>query len=125
VGLCPPQQNGFYLCQLGADKWVYQVRNVVNSMQISDLSEKQKTCTKVVDFGFQNIKWYVLFGTFEHKSGSTSILFTLRLQVSWADLSWSLILRLGLGCLAISVDRWCEVDRSRATYLPTELIAVL
>jgi hypothetical protein len=37
-----------------------QVRNIVNSLLTSDLSELQKNCRKMVDFGFQNVKWYHL-----------------------------------------------------------------
>jgi hypothetical protein len=32
----------------------------VNLLLISDLLELQKNCRKVVDFGFQNVKWYHL-----------------------------------------------------------------
>jgi hypothetical protein len=38
-----------------SDKWG---PHVVNWMQTSDLSELQRICEKVVDFGSKNIKWY-------------------------------------------------------------------
>jgi hypothetical protein len=45
---------------LSADKWVMHVRFAVNWLQTCDLSKLQSVCEKVVDFYFQNVKWYHL-----------------------------------------------------------------
>jgi hypothetical protein len=60
VGPSLVSKISFYSCHLSAEKWGPPVSFAVNWLQICDLSKLQWICEKVVDFGFENVKWYHL-----------------------------------------------------------------